>query len=296
MTLAQLRYFCTAARYHSITQAAKSLYVTQPTISIAIRELEKEFSLTLFNHSGSHLSLTEEGEVFYNKVSAILADCEDLQANYTASNASKAIVRLGIPPMLSTLFFPELLDRFHEVHPDVWLELQEFGSIRACDLVQNDVLDIALINMEIPNVDKFHTRQLASEPLYYCVCSGHHYEHEPEIRIEMLDGESLILYNQDSVQNRILQAQFSALNIHPHVIMRSSQIPTILKFMRQGRCGCFLYKDMIPLFPEIIGIPLKPEIRTKAGLVWRRGRYLNSGMQKFLDFCRESYELGVLTR
>ena len=83
MTLAQLRYFCTAARYHSITQAAKSLYVTQPTISIAIRELEKEFSLTLFNHSGSHLSLTEEGEVFYNKVSAILADCEDLQAPAT---------------------------------------------------------------------------------------------------------------------------------------------------------------------------------------------------------------------
>ena len=78
--------------------------------------------------------------------------------------------------------------------------------------------------------------------------------------------------------------------------MRSSQIPTILKFMRQGRCGCFLYKDMIPLFPEIIGIPLKPEIRTKAGLVWRRGRYLNSGMQKFLDFCRESYELGALTK
>ena len=102
----------------------------------------------------------------------------------------------------------------------------------ACDLVQDDVLDIALINMEIPNVDKFHTRQLASEPLYYCVCSGHHYEHEQEIRAEMLDGESLILYNQDSVQNRILQAQFSALNIHPRVIMRSSQIPTILKFMR----------------------------------------------------------------
>ncbi|MCR4892419.1 MAG: LysR family transcriptional regulator [Lachnospiraceae bacterium] len=285
MTLAQLRYFCTAARYHSITEAAKALFVTQPTISIAIRELEKEFSLTLFNHSGSHIALTEEGEVFYNKVSEILANCDDLQADYKAASASKGTVRIGIPPLLSTIFFPELLTAFHEDHPDIWLELHEYGSIRACSLVQDDVLDIALINMEIPNVDKFHTRLLLSEPLLFCVCSGHPLQKEPEIRLEMLDGKALVLYNQDSVQNRILQARFASLDVHPKVVMHSSQIPTILKFLRLGRCGCFLYKDMIPQFPELIGIPLNPEIQTKVGLIWRRGRYLSKGMQKFLDFC-----------
>lgn len=289
MTLAQIRYFCTAARYHSITQAASALFVTQPTISIAIRELEKEFSLTLFTHSGGQLSLTEEGEIFYNNVSAILADCEDLQASYKAAALSKATVRIGIPPMLSTIFFPELLDAFHEQYPDIWLELQEYGSIRACDLVQNDVLDIALINMEFPNVNKFHSMQLMSEPLCFCVCPGHHFENEKELRLDMLNDEPLILYNQDSVQNRILQDRFSALSIHPQVIMRSSQLPTILKFLRQRRSGCFLYKDVLSLFPEIIGIPLQPELHTKVGLVWRRGRYLSRGMENFLDFCRKYY-------
>ena len=48
MTLNQLRYFCNAARCHSITQAAKLMFVTQPAVSTAIRELEKEFSITLF--------------------------------------------------------------------------------------------------------------------------------------------------------------------------------------------------------------------------------------------------------
>lgn len=289
MTLAQLRYFCTAARCHSITQAAKALFVTQPTISIAIRDLEKEFSLSLFSRSGSRLILTEEGEVFYNKVSAILADCEDLQADYSAAAASKARVRIGIPPMLSTIFFPELLDAFRAEHPEVWLELQEYGSVRACDLVQNDILDVGLINMEIPGVDKFQTRQLIAEPLYYGVCRGHPFERESGITLEMLEGEFLILYNQDSVQNRILQDRFAALGIQPRIIMRSSQIPTILKFMRQGTCGCFFYRDMLPLFPEIIGIPLEPEIRTRAGLIWRRGRYISSGTQKFLDFCSRYY-------
>ena len=289
MTLAQLRYFCTAARYHSITQAAKALFVTQPTISIAIRELEKEFSLTLFTHSGSRLSLTDEGEIFYNKVSAILADCEDLRADYASSASSKATVRIGIPPMLSTIFFPELLDAFHDEYPDIWLELQEFGSLRACDLVQNDILDIALINMEIPNVDKFHARLLLSEPLLYCVGLEHPFAEKPEIRLEMLDKVPLILYNQDSVQNRILQDRFSALDIQPRVVMRSSQLQTILKFLRQGSCGCFFYKRVLEQFPELAGIPLTPQITTKAGLIWKRGRFISAGMQAFINFCREFY-------
>ena len=155
--------------------------------------------------------------------------------------------------------------------------------------VQNDILDIALINMEIPNVDKFHARLLLSEPLLYCVGRDHPFAEKPEIRLEMLDKAPLILYNQDSVQNRILQDRFSALDIQPRVIMRSSQITTILKFMKQGSCGCFLYQDMLPLLPEVTGIPLVPEIHTKAGVIWRRGRYINSGMQKFLNFCEHYY-------
>jgi len=50
MTLTQLEYFCTVCRYHSITRAADALYVSQPTISTSIRDLEKEFHLKLFNH------------------------------------------------------------------------------------------------------------------------------------------------------------------------------------------------------------------------------------------------------
>ena len=51
MKIIQLEYFCAVSRYHSITQAAQKLYVTQPAISSAIRELEKEFSISLFTRT-----------------------------------------------------------------------------------------------------------------------------------------------------------------------------------------------------------------------------------------------------
>lgn len=291
MTLAQIRYFCTAARYHSITQAANVLFVTQPTVSIAIRDLEKEFSMTLFTHTNNRLSLTTEGEVFYNKVSDILSQCDDLTAEYAGHKASISRFSIGIPPMLSTIFFPELLDAFHERYPDIWIELQEYASVRACNLVQNDVLDIGLVNMEVHDIDKFCTFYMAKEPLYLGVCEGHPLAGETTINLQQLQDQSIILYNQDSVQNRILQTHFSALQIMPRIIMRSSQITTILKFLRQGKCCCFFYKSVLDQLPDVIGIAVNPVIETRVGLVWRRGKYITSGMQAFLDFCKNDFEV-----
>ena len=67
MKIVQLQYFCAVTRLHSITKAAAELYVTQPAISSAIKELEKEFSINLFNRTKNHLTLTKEGELFYQK-------------------------------------------------------------------------------------------------------------------------------------------------------------------------------------------------------------------------------------
>ena len=287
MTLNQIRYFCTAARFHSISKAARALYVTQPTISIAVRDLEKEFQVTLFTHANNHISLTEEGEIFYNKVTQILSYCDGLYEEYDRNRAALSRVRIGIPPMLSTIYFPELLDAFHESHPDVWLELQEYGSVRACELVKDDRLDIALVNMEIPDIDKFHSIQMSLEPSCFSVCANHPLAGKKEIALEELDHEPLILFNEDSVHNQILQSRFAMLQIRPRIVMRSSQIMTIMKFLRQGKCGCFFYKGMLAQMPEVIGIPLTPAIETRVGIVWRRGRYINSGMQAFLDYCRQ---------
>ena len=64
MTLNQLKYFCETCRCHSITAAANQLFVTQPAISLAIRELEAEFGITLFTRFNNRLTLTEDGAGF----------------------------------------------------------------------------------------------------------------------------------------------------------------------------------------------------------------------------------------
>lgn len=289
MTLNQLLYFCTAARFHSITKAANNLMVTQPAVSIAIKELEKEISTNLFHHSGNRLILTEEGEGFYLKASQVLSDCEELKMEYIAKSNIRSHVRLGIPPLLSTIFFPEMLDSFHVDHPEVWLELHEYGSIRACQLVQDEILDIGLANLELPDVDKYETMVLMEDPLVFCVSKDHPMAQKEILDLKDLHQQPVILLNRDSVHNQILISRFAALGISPKIIMHCSQIMTIMNFIRKGSCGCFFYKKMLPMFPEIVGIPLSVDILTHIGLVWKKGKYQNKGMRDFLKFCKTYY-------
>ena len=149
MKIVQLEYFCAVTECHGITQAAQKLYVTQPAISNAIRELEKEFSVNLFIRSKNHLTLTNEGEMFYQKASALLESIRQTSSQLYDLGKQVIPVKIGIPPLLSTVFFPDMLLAFYEKYPDIPVELFEYGSIRAAALVQEEELDLALVNMHL---------------------------------------------------------------------------------------------------------------------------------------------------
>ena len=281
MTLNQLRYFCTASRCHSITKAAEELYVTQPTISMAIRDLEIEFGISLFSRKGNQLSLTQEGESFYKKATYILQYCNELQADYSSMSRVKPPLRIGIPPMLSTVFFPELA-----------VVLEEYGSVRACNLVQDDTLDVALVNMEQYNIDKFHNAVLANDQVVFCVSNDHKLAEKESVTTKEMSKEQLIFFNADSVQNQILKMRFEMDGYKPNVVMRSSQIYTTLQFVKTGKYGCFLYSSMTDKFSSsnITGIPLNPPVRIKIGMVWKKSKYISGDMLTFLHFTRMYYK------
>ena len=297
MTLNQLRYFCTASRCHSITKAAEELYVTQPTVSVAIRDLEIEFGISLFYRKGNQLILTQEGEAFYEKATYILQYCNELQADYSSMSRVKPPLRIGIPPMLSTVFFPELLTAFHQDYPEIAVMLEEYGSARACDLVQNDTLDLALVNMEQYNIDKFHNVVLANDQVVFCVNKDHRLADKEIVTTKEMSKELLIFFNADSVQNQLLKTRFEMNGYIPNIVMRSSQIYTTLQFIKTGKYSCFLYSSMLDKFTdsEITGIPLNPPIHIKIGMIWKKGKYISGDMQTFLNFTRMYYREHPLT-
>ncbi len=290
MTLTQLKYFCETCRCHSITGAANSLFVTQPAISLAIKELEAEFQITLFTRFNNRLTLTDDGALFYKRATYILQYCNDMQYELGGPGRKETTLRIGIPPILSSIFFPGLLNAYTDKYPDSSVALEEYGSVRACNLIIEDMLDIALVNMEMFNIDQLDSLTLLHDQLVLCVSPEHPLADYHQITADDLDGQNVILFNKDSVQNQLLRSRFDANNIKPNVIMQGSQLYTIINFLRTGTCGCFLYSSIMAGLPKFVSIPLAPPVTTDIGIVWKKGRYMTNQMQNFISFASDYYK------
>lgn len=286
MTLTQLEYFCTVCRYHSITRAAEALYVSQPTISTSIRDLEKEFHLRLFNHGKNRISLTKDGEAFYQKAEYILRQTQELYTDFSNIEENRHPLRIGIPPMISTVFFPRVTDQFQEKY-NIPIQLFEYGSIRARTLIDNEQLDVAMANMDFYNLDKYNSYIMMEDRYVYCVSRNHRYAGEKEITMEMLKDEPIILFNTDSVQTQTVITRLRSAGITPNVRMYSSQLVTVLNFVRGGNCGAFLYSSLAANPRDFVEIPVAPEITSKFGIIWKKGIFVPDQLTKFVKFIQE---------
>ncbi|MGN0906876.1 MAG: LysR family transcriptional regulator [Bullifex sp.] len=288
MTLNQLRYFCTASRCRSVTGAAAELFVTQPAVSLAIKDLENEFGVTLFYRQGNTLMLTDEGERIYEKATYILEYCNEMEADITGIASKRTPVRIGIPPVFGAFFFPSLFDEFTHLHPDIKLQLAEYGSVRAADMVQNDELDVSIVNMEMYDIDRFNRSVLRKDQVVYFVSPSHPLADRSVVTTEDIVNERIILLNGDSVQNQLLKQRFTALGLKPDIILQSSQLHLIKKFIETGTCGSFLFGSLKEIFPDFIAIPLDPPVPVNIGMIWKKGKYITAQTKTFMDFAIKS--------
>ena len=260
MKLNQLEYFCAVCRYHSITRAAEELYVTQPTISVAIRELER--------------------------AEALLKETRAMVSEFTSLGEKETPIKIGIPPLISTVFFPSLTDGFQE-KTGLPVQLFEYGSVKACNMVQEEKLDCALVNMDFYNIDQFNSHVLMEDTYVYCVGRNHRYAGETEVTFDMLKDEKLILFNTDSVQNETVTARYRAMGLEPNVIAYTSQLYTILNFLRSGSCGALLYSVLAVNPRDFVQIPISPEINSKFGVIWKKGIFMPDRTNKFIEYIKK---------
>jgi DNA-binding transcriptional LysR family regulator len=285
MTLTQLEYFCAVCRYHSIKGAADSLFVSSPTISVALKDLENEFHLQLFHHEKNKISLTEEGEAFYKRAETLLKMQEDMYTEFAEMAEETHPLKIGIPPLISTVFFPRMIDTFHETC-DIPVQLFEYGSNRAQNLVSTGKLDIALVNMGFYNIDQFESHALMEDSYSLCVSRTHPLADKKSVSLEMLADESLIFYNTDSVQNQTFMTRFRALGIQPHILMHCSQLYTTLNFVRAGTCSAILFSSLAVNPRDFRMIPIEPKIVNKFGIIWKAGNYVPLRTTKFIQFAK----------
>lgn len=173
MNMKQALYFETLAQCGTVTAAAKQLYITQPSLSQTLRQMEEEAGLPLFDRSTSPLRLTYAGEQ-YRKAAQTLLDVDArLKAQMESIRQEEGgRLRLGISVTRAMQVLPDVLPIFHNEYPEVTIDLTESASANLEGLLQKRQIDLALA---------------ATEPT------------EPNITYELIEKESIgILAGRDS--------------------------------------------------------------------------------------------------
>ena len=150
LTLKQLRYFEAVARHGHFGRAAEVSSVSQPAISVQIRELEDLLGQTLFDRSARQVRLTAFGETFAPHVRAILRGVDDL-SDLARSAAGRLVgkLRLGVIPTIGPYLLPKLLDGLGRAFPDADLSIRETQTEPLIEDVRNGRLDAALLALPI---------------------------------------------------------------------------------------------------------------------------------------------------
>ena len=199
MELRHLRYFAAVVQWNGYREASRHLYVTQPSISQAVSDLEKELGIKLFTRVGRAARLTPEGHVFYEETLKTLTQAERAVAS-AQRTAKGEIGRLGIGFMgfATYPFLPDLLRKYKSRHPGVALRLEE-NVPRGQDLAfDRGEIDIAFTRP--PSHDRSSTytsRLLFREPLVVALPKARKIKAK-RIRIADLAGEAIVTFQRAS--------------------------------------------------------------------------------------------------
>ncbi len=193
MTLTELRYIVAVAREHHFGRAARACFVSQPTLSIAIKKLEQELGVQLFERQASEVTVTPVGEQIIAQAQRTLeaADGVKLAAQQGKDQLSGPL-RIGAIYTIGPYLFPDLIPRLRKYAPDMPLVIEENFTSTLTDKLKHGELDVIII--ALPFIDQgLVTLPLYKEPFVVLLPAAHPLTLRKTIKSSQLEDETVLL-------------------------------------------------------------------------------------------------------
>jgi DNA-binding transcriptional LysR family regulator len=238
-TFRQLRVFSEVARQLSFTQAAQTLHLTPPAVTMQVRELEKHIGFALFDRSGRSVALTTVGEymlVYARKMLATLKDAQDAVARL--QQLEVGLLTIG---MVSTAkyFLPRLLAEFRKQHPGIDIRLAVGNSEQLVQMLHNNEVDIAIMGRP-PREFATRAEPFAAQPHFFVAPVDHPLTQSPRLAPTALQGQPFILRERGSGTRGAMERFLTQSRIEARVTMEMASNETIKQAVMAGMGLSFL--------------------------------------------------------
>ncbi|MDL5030671.1 LysR substrate-binding domain-containing protein [Pelomonas sp. APW6] len=193
MTLTELRYIVAVARERHFGRAAEACFVSQPTLSVAIKKLEEELDVKIFERGASEVTVTPLGEDIVRQAQSVIEQASAIkEIAKRGKDPLAGALRLGLIYTIGPYLLPELVRHTIEHYPQMPLMLQENFTVKLLEMLRTGELDCAIMAEPFPDTG-LALAPLYDEPFVVAVPAGHPLAQRESISAEELKAETMLL-------------------------------------------------------------------------------------------------------
>lgn len=284
-----MKYFVEVVKQGGMTKASKSLYIAQPTISKAIKDIEAEMAVPLFDRSKRNLVLTDAGKIFFNKCKEIISLYDNLPTEINSLyGLETGHINISMSAVMSMRKFIGVLGDFHQLYPNITYNLIESGGKTTENLILNDEVDIGVTTLPVDH-HLFESISLNKEDLRVVLHREHPLAYKTKIKMEELAEENFILFNEDFYLNDKIIENAKNAGFVPNMASQISQWNVIENLI--------INKLGITILPATISELLNDDVKMiqlenantewELGVVWKKDKRLSHATNKWIEFLKE---------
>jgi LysR family hydrogen peroxide-inducible transcriptional activator len=279
MTLTELRYIVAVARERHFGRAAEACFVSQPTLSVAIKKLEDELDVKIFERGGSEVSVTPLGEEIVRQAQAVIEQAQSIREIARRHKDPLAgPLRLGIIYTIGPYLLPELVRHAIDATPQMPLMLQENFTLKLLEMLRTGELDCAILAEPFPDAG-LAIAPLYDEPFMVAVPRTHALARRRRVSSEELKRETMLLLGTGHCfRDHVLEVcpEFARFSSDAEGIRKSfegSSLETIKHMVASGMGVTVVPQLSVPREPQPHVVYLKftpPAPTRRVVLAWRR--------------------------
>jgi LysR family cyn operon transcriptional activator len=284
-----IRYLLAVAEHQSFTRAAEALYVSQPTLSQQIKQLEEALAVQLLDRSGRTVRLTDAGEVYLHHARRALGELDaGKRAVNELEDLSRGYLRLGMTPITEYLT-TSLLNDFGARYPGIMVSAMEMSQDCIEAGVAENNIDIGIAFTHTPSTEvwssKIEMHTLFMEPLSLAVGNTHPLAvQQARLSANVLEQESLVLLNTNFALRRHFDLYCLEHGIVPRIAIETNSLSMIVQSVGLGRLVTVLPTTIACTHPGLYAVPLLPELpHHTIALICSKGAYKSPACQAFAN-------------
>lgn len=296
MELQQLRYVVAVAEAGNFTKAAERCFVTQPSLSQQVLNLESELGHKLFHRLGRRAVLTEAGSAFLERARRILTDVDDAGKAIRDDPALGRRIVVGANPTLAPYIYPTLLARCRQEYPHLVVHTREDFRVPLTKAVLDGELDLAVVSLPVSDV-RLSVEALFLEPLLLVVARDHPLAVKRDVSARDLAEETFILLGESSSLAMQIRRFCGDHDFEPKIGHRCSQIATVKGLVAAGMGISVLPQVAIDeedartlVYRKLSGRAPTREI----AIIRHLQRYQSRGAEQFIALLRKNLKTAVV--